>query len=196
MYSKNNLVFGFHGCDKITFNNVISGGEMIKFSANTYDWLGSGMYFWERDPERALLWAKNKDDISEPAVIGAIIDLGHCLDLTRHENMLYLQEGFMFLEWSCLRANKPLPRNHGKKKSGDVLLRDLDCSVINMIHQLNEKRNRKPYDSVRGIFIEGEPVFPGACIYEFTHTQLCIRNPNCIRGFFDPRNMDENYPAL
>jgi len=48
------------------------------------------MYFWENGPSRALDYAqelknrpagKVKNSIEEPAVIGAIIQLGNCLDL-------------------------------------------------------------------------------------------------------------------
>lgn len=46
---------------------------------------------------------------------------------------------------------------------------------------------RKVFDSTRGVFTEGGPVFPGAGILEKSHIQICIRNPNCIKGFFLPR---------
>ena len=44
------------------------------------------MYFWEQNLERAWEWAKcgmtnPKLHIKEPAVIGAIIDLGFCLKI-------------------------------------------------------------------------------------------------------------------
>ena len=40
-----------------------------------------------------------------------------------------------------------------------VLLRELDCAVIERIHQYNREYNLRPYDSVRGVFIEGNPVY-------------------------------------
>lgn len=30
-------------------------------------------------------------------------------------------------------------------------------------------------------------MYPGAALKEKTHIQLCIVNPNCIKGFFSPR---------
>ena len=48
MYSKlPNLVLGFHGCSKDTFDAVIQNGQHLKKSENDYDWLGNGIYFWE-----------------------------------------------------------------------------------------------------------------------------------------------------
>ena len=87
MYSKlPNLVIGFHGCNKDVFNKVVCNGEHLVASSNSYDWLGNGIYFWEADPYRAYEWAveasKRKDSsVKEPAVLGAVLDLGHCLDL-------------------------------------------------------------------------------------------------------------------
>lgn len=45
----------------------------------------------------------------------------------------------------------------------------------------------KIFDSVRGVFTEGGPAFEGAGLFEKSHIQVCIRNPNCIKGFFIPR---------
>ena len=61
----------------------------LQESKNAHDWLGHGIYFWENNPKRALDWAKFmskhptfKGRVKEPFAIGAIIDLGNCLDLT------------------------------------------------------------------------------------------------------------------
>jgi hypothetical protein len=45
-----------------------------------------------------------------------------------------------------------------------------------------------PFDSVRGVFIEGQPLYPGAGFHDKNHIQICIRNPNCIKGLFLPRD--------
>jgi hypothetical protein len=64
------------------------------------------------------------------------------------------------------------------------------------IHSEIEQDNTssiKNFDSSRGVFIEGGPAFPGAGIQKKTHIQLCIRNFNCIKGFFLPRNNTKTY---
>jgi len=45
----------------------------------------------------------------------------------------------------------------------------------------------KHFDTVRSIFTEGGPAFDGAGIQAKNHIQICIRNLNCIKGFFIPR---------
>lgn len=61
-------------------------GDSFRPSQNIYDWLGYGIYFWEANPKRGLEFAQEAmkrpgSRITEPTVIGAVIDLGDCLDL-------------------------------------------------------------------------------------------------------------------
>lgn len=162
-----NLVIGFHGCDQSTVDKVVSGEEHLKASENDYDWLGHGIYFWENNEIRALEWAKElsqrkNSSIKNPAVIGAVIDLGHCFDLTDSAYLKELKSTYdLLVEVSELSGN-PLPKNEDVdiNKSGDLLLRKLDCSVISMTHQLNKEAEQEPYDSVRGVFWEGNRLYP------------------------------------
>jgi hypothetical protein len=40
--------------------------------------------------------------------------------------------------------------------------------------------------------LEGDPIYPGAGVYEKSHIQTCFRNPNCIKGFFLPPTIDSS----
>ena len=101
MYStKTGLILGFHGCDESIINDILLGKEDLKQSNNTYDWLGHGIYFWENSPSRAVEFAKflknnpqrARTPIKTPSVIGAVIDLGYCLDFTDYSNLQLLKE--------------------------------------------------------------------------------------------------------
>jgi len=81
------FVLGFHGTTKSVFRQVVmqSPQAHLQVSRQPYDWLGPGAYFWEQDPERGLEWARQhprRGSRAQPAVVGAVIDLGLCLDLT------------------------------------------------------------------------------------------------------------------
>ncbi len=52
-------IFGYHGCDRAVADPVLTGRQQLGPSSNEYDWLGSGIYFWEHGPSRALEWAEN-----------------------------------------------------------------------------------------------------------------------------------------
>ncbi|OOQ58222.1 hypothetical protein [Mucilaginibacter pedocola] len=194
MYSdRSGLVLGFHGCDIELRDKVILGQEQLRKSTNSYDWLGHGIYFWENSPARALDFAeelqrnskKRTQKISTPAVLGAVIDLKHCLDLTEFSNLQILKSGYETLKDLLETEGLQLPENLKIGKSNELLMRHLDCAVIETIHNNNEPSNR--YDSVRGMFTEGEFPYPNAGFKEKNHVQICIRNPNCIKGFFLPR---------
>ena len=151
----------------------------MKKSSNAYDWLGNGVYFWENNLQRAEEWAKTRYH-EDAAVIGAVLDLGYCLNLTDSASSDILKKGYELLKFRCDVVGAELPKNIPSKKSTDVLLRNLDCAVIEQIHDANRERNIPLYDSVRGIFTEGNPPYLGSAFFEKTHVQICVVNPNCI----------------
>jgi len=85
-----------------------------------------------------------------------------------------------------------MPENmKGFSGDEDLVKRHLDCAVINFLHQARERSSSKevnPFDSVRGIFVEGSELYPGAKIMSQTHIQICIRIPEkSVIGYFMPR---------
>lgn len=191
LYSKRpNLVLGFHGCDQIIVDKVVNGTE-LKESINDYDWLGHGIYFWENNMERALSWAENSKKIKNPAVLGAVLDLGYCMDLMDSEFLKELKEAHNTLEKTFELIEEPMPKNEGN--TPDKLLRKLDCAVIEIAHTINESAGAESYDSVRGVFWEGLELYPDAFFKEKNHIQICIRNMNCIKGYFIPRKVDSHF---
>lgn len=79
------FILGFHGCDKEVGESILSGAKKhLRPSEKKWDWLGHGIYFWEGNLARAWEWAADREKegkIKTPFVLGAIIDLRHCLDL-------------------------------------------------------------------------------------------------------------------
>ena len=193
MYSKlPNLVIGFHGCDEDTFEKVVHKSEALKPSKNSYDWLGNGIYFWENNYERAKEWADIKHK-GKGKVIGAVLDLGYCLNLTDYGSSEILNLGYEVLKANITAIGEKMPENKSGRSQTHILLRDLDCAVIEQVHQLNEFAKMKPYDSVRGVFTEGKEMYPGSALQEKTHIQICVRNPNCIKGYFEPIESNSKY---
>lgn len=193
MYSsRSNLVIGFHGCEKADQKRLINDIRFLKKSNQRYDWLGHGMYFWESDPERAFLWAEHKQKagtLDVPASIGAVMDLDYCLDLLNARNTALLKQFYSLFKQESKKLGTPIPENinHPKDSSKDRVLRYLDCAIIEFTHRFLQDNNEKPFDSVRAAFIEGEPIYPHAGFHEKTHIQICVINPNCIKGVFLPR---------
>lgn len=91
-------VIGFHGCDKSVAKEILnSPNKHLTASTNSYDWLGDGIYFWLNDPQRAYEWAcqthdRAPDKVKEPYVLGAVINLGLCLNFCERNSILLVQK--------------------------------------------------------------------------------------------------------
>lgn len=182
------LVLGFHGTERKTVSKVVGQRRRTHLtpSQGKNEWLGHGIYFWENDPQRALEWAENgkpKKPIAEPDVVGAVLDLGLCLDLTTRTGLDELAEAYRTLRDIYAQAGFNLERNTGGE---DKLNRELDCQVIQALHDYRKQRKQPPYDSVRSPFPEADELYAGAGFRAQNHIQIAIINPACIKGYFRP----------
>jgi len=187
------LILGFHGCDQEVGELILQGKvSHLRKSENRYDWLGHGIYFWENNPERALQFAmelhakprQGKPAVNTPFVLGSIIDPGHCLNLMDTKSLQLVRQAYSHLHEISAKAQLALPTNKTDKQSGELLQRDLDCAVIETLHELNEFDELPSYDTVRGVFEEGPSLYPNAGFREKNHIQICVRNPASIKGYF------------
>ena len=198
------IVLGFHGCSGVVAQQLLAGAD-FRPSAKDFDWLGPGAYFWENDARRALEWAREKEasrpgSCPTPSVVGAVIMLGQCLDLTLRDDLDLLADAYDSLCDARQVAGLEMPRN--KEVPGDPYrdrkLRYLDCAVINHLErnitaEAEEARLRgevapfRPIQTVRGLFIEGGDLYPGSGFTQKTHGQIAVVDPTCILGVFRPR---------
>ncbi len=188
------FVLGFHGCDRDIKKKLLTGVTGLEQSDNEYDWLGHGIYFWEHNVERALEFAieiqkhpgRHKTVIKHPAVIGAVIDLGNCLNLLNAEYIKLVKQSYENLKEICESAGTPLPENTHKDAGGIPLKRNLDCAVIESLHTMTKNNDEQNYDSIRSVFIEGSSLYADSGFNEKNHIQICVVNPQCIKGYFNP----------
>lgn len=185
------IAFGFHGCDAKVAHKVICEGADIADSTNDYDWLGWGKYFWEANPLRALEWAVNNGK-ADPDVIGACIDLSSCFNLLDSYYLHLAKLAYTYLEYDYAARGVSLPENKDIKGNTDRILRRLDCVVINYACRLyNRTKNRNAkITTVRGMFLEGDPLYPNAGIQEKNHIQVCVRDTKAILCYFYPRHFN------
>jgi hypothetical protein len=187
------LVIGYHGCDEAVASKVLVDGSNLEYSTNKHDWLGKGVYFWEHGPERALEWARQRMKINgrikKPAVVGAFINLGNCFDLLDVQNTMALQKAFpIFQEFAAKGGGKvPVNEKAPRDLSSDLVLRFLDCAVINWYLDQTAGLASGNFQTVRCVFAEGETAFPGSKIMLKSHIQIAVRDPNCILGYFRPK---------
>ena len=174
------IVLGYHGvrigaaavyAKKLLLGEI--GVDEWRQSENEYDWLGHGIYFWEHSPERARRWAG-----ADGIVVGAVLQLGHCLDLTDLRYTGLLAQSYRALEKTYAEKGLQLPQNAGRELKN----RKLDCLVIN---DLADSAGEQ-IQTVRGAFEEGAEAFPGAALKMETHIQIAVRDRDCILGIFRP----------
>jgi len=172
---------------------VLAGRLELRPSSNLYDWLGHGIYFWEHGPQRAYDWTLEQAVragrvLSKPAVLGAKIDLGICLDLLDTGNTGVLAERYSQFRTLMRRHNIPMPKNKDtpNSKRGDKVLRYRDCAVLDFTIARFAAAEQIKIQTVRGIFVEGPPAFPGSKIALKSHIQVAVRDSGCILEYFRP----------
>ncbi len=167
------FVLGYHGCRKAVGEALLRGVD-FEPSDNAYDWLGPGIYFWEANPRRGLEFMREKArrdgfDPRDAFVVGAVIDLGLCLDLTTSSGIELVATAYEEFVSAASQAGNPVPKN-----SIDSLRRPLDCAVMRHLHEILNVRRPAPLQSVKGVFVEGPPAYPGAGLC--TETQRTDRS--------------------
>lgn len=128
--------------------------------------------------------------------MGAVIDLRNCLNLITREDIELLRVAHDAFLQVQQKAGLPVPENRNPDGSGDAdrVLRFLDCAVLRHLHSMvaagaTTDPTISPFDTVRGMFVEGERAFPGSGIYRKSHVQIAVRNKSCIKGLFYPLAM-------
>ncbi len=183
------MIVGYHGCDRSVGERVLLRGGRLTPSNNDYDWLGKGIYFWEHGPERAwefAEWKHARGEIAAPFVLGAYIHLGRCFDLTDTSATAMLATYHRSLDEEMRKSGRPMPENRSAgAQDSDLVLRRLDCAVLNFALSELEVGGIR-HDTVRGVFTEGPPAYPGARIFVKTHVQIAVRHPACVVGYFLP----------
>jgi hypothetical protein len=104
--------------------------------------------------------------------------------LTTISGLAEVQQAYDALKTTYHQAGLELPKNVGGK---DRLRRELDCAVIQALHQYRQDRGLLPYDSVRAPFPEANDLYEGSGFRAKNHIQVCIINTaHCIKGYFKP----------
>ena len=179
-------MLGYHGCDAAIAEKLIAGEPFLP-SDNAYDWLGPGAYFWEANPRRGLEYAEKLSrvpwgpGIAKPAVVGAVIELRLCLDLTTLAGIEQVKTAYADVLRIFDRAGQPPPRNLPDGR------RNLDCAVLRCLHEIRARKGQPPIDTIKALFIEGQPIYEGSGFNDKTHVQICVCNLDCIKGVFRVR---------
>jgi len=190
------LLVAYHGCDATVRDDLVIGKlAKLRPSENKYDWLGPGVYFYEADCQRARQFAQASHDhperhytatpIGTPAVVGAILRVATCLDMTTQEGLQHYRAAFVTLRDALGEENLPTNQAAGDDDT-DVILHHLDEAVIRTVHSMRKKQNLEAFQMVRGAFYQGNEAAPSSAFREGTHIQLALVDHSCVVGWFLP----------
>lgn len=165
-------IYGYHGTSQMKAASILTNG--FRASDNDYDWLGTGIYFFQDAPLRAKQWATQQHP-ENPAVICAIIKLDNCIDLFDIGWQPLLKNVYNLFVQQYLDTERRLPQQNPDRSKAHRL----DCAFFNFATELI--RQEQPIDSVRAAFMEGDRLFPDSAIFDLAHIQIAIRNPDLIK---------------
>jgi hypothetical protein len=178
-------VVGYHGCQRPFADRVRSGQitpAQWQPSQNVFDWSGEGIYFWEDSRTRAEQWAVEQFG-DEADVLEVVVDLGQCLNLLESTYHEALRATYRNLRTVYRSQGWTLPKNKRNQH-------DLDCLVMNKFVKFMERFEGQQgirFQTVRGVFEEGRPLFPGSAIRTQSHIQIAVRDVTCLRIHPDER---------
>jgi hypothetical protein len=174
-------IVAYHGTTVSEADRLVDG-QAFKPSSKPTEWLGHGVYFWEYAPKQAWWWAREVRKHSEPAVVGAMIRLGNCLDLLDPENVRILRRAYDDIVPQWMEAKKPVPRNVLSRKG-------MDCAILNWVYAESDTAENE-IETSRGVYVptnKAKRVWPGSWIYDEAHIQVCVREQRNILAVWHVR---------
>jgi hypothetical protein len=190
------LVFAYHGCDVTLRDDLVSGRvKALNPSANKYDWLGGGAYFFENDYQRALMFANaakanpmkrfTKQPIATPSVVGAVLQFDYILDMTTQDGIQEYRLAYNAMIDYLAKKGEPEPKNSkADDDDEDVIVRRLDSDVFNFMHQIRSDTDLPKFQAVRSAFPQGQEVAPSSAFKMSSHIQIALREKDCVRAWF------------
>jgi hypothetical protein len=160
---------GYHGTNSDAAERILS--TRFDISRNEYDWLGDGAYFFQDAPVRAMEWARQRFG-ENAAVVGAEIDLTDCVDLLDIPWERVIVRTFERYVEHLTQSGLPIPQqSRGAHR--------MDRGVLNYLVD-RMAASRMYMRSVRAVFPEGEPIFPGSALLSRAHVQIAVRDPAAV----------------
>lgn len=185
------FAYGFHGTTDaraltIRLTRTFEPSDNFNRYPDGGDWLGEGFYFWQDAPTRVWQWlrAPRQRRLPPPhTVIVAKVNLTRCLDLLDTRWHQALRNAHTAMR-NGLAPGEQLPINAGSRSRPNW--HRLDDAVLRRVVSL-ANRTTTPFNSVRGAFEEGDPIFPGSALFDLAHVEIAVLEDRIIS--------DERYEA-
>jgi len=180
------VIRGYHGTSATQAAVILRDGFLP--SDNDYDCLGNGVYFFEDGLTQARAWAKRAHP-GEPAVVEADVRLEDCIDLKDSVGWVpVLARAHDELLRITRVQGVPVPRQTSREHRLDREVVELTVAIL--------ERGGMRIRSVRGVFAEGPPAFPGSFLSEGSHVQVAVRDADLISDVRVVQAGGADHPAV
>lgn len=186
------IVRGYHGTTKDIAEELASQTTPFRVSNDDGDWLGRGAYFFQDGPQRALAWARRHKSSADAAVLVAEIDITNRIDFFDIDAWVQMRALLPDFEAYESISGEEATQGGLKVQGGSARMRvsSGDASVgirgnrrdrafINWCAELLEGAGAR-VDAVRAPFLFGEAVYPSSFLFDESHVQIAVRNPDKI----------------
>jgi|HubBroStandDraft_6_1064221.scaffolds.fasta_scaffold133964_3 hypothetical protein len=178
-------VRGYHGTLDVHADQIAREG--FQSSRRKGLWLGNGVYFFEEAPMHALRWAQQISirRAGNPAVFEVELDLSECMDLTDGLHWPLIES--VWTQYSASFKGEQLSIralvDEEYAKTGIVGKNIIDGQLMNLavaLHQEMLEAQGKRITTVRGAFVEGQPIFPNSWLFRESHVIVVAIDPEAI----------------
>ncbi len=160
---------------------TISRGENIlntkkySISYKEEEWLGRGVYFFEKDIQQAINFCTKARKYDDYVILKSKIEANICIDLDNLETMKILE-----------KIAKEIQNRYIKLKDGRP--RKLKNAVI-----LDKLYKIKPYDVVKKTFSIEKTTHIYDTNFIWVQVQICVRNRDCIKTIEEVIRNERSY---
>jgi hypothetical protein len=169
-------VYGDRGTSQAQAASILRNG--FQASDNDYDWLGTGVYFFQDAPLRAEQLARERHP-QNPAVICAVIRLENCIGLFDINWVPQLKNVYNLFVQQYRSTDRPLPKQNPDRSKAHRL----DCAFFNYASKFLSSE-QQPVESIRAVFVEGKRIFSDSAIFDLAHVQIAIKNRALIKQYY------------
>ncbi len=185
-------VIGYHGTNKEGAAGILAT-KHVNPSSGEGHWLGSGAYFFQDAPARALVWATHRFGIprDDAVVVGCKIDLSSCLDLFdqaafRQITRVYAQFQEYENRTGVVTSQYEIRVANGVVEFGPVdAPRGLaenyrDHALLDWYVRLLRRRREEKITAIRGMFLYGRAIYKESFLFNWAHCQIAVREQTIL----------------
>ena len=168
------LYTGYHG-------TTISRGESIlknKYYFVSYkedEWLGNGVYFFEKDINQAVDFCTKARRYDDYIILKSKIEAEICIDLDRLETMTILD-----------KIAKKINKRYTDLTNGRYT-KLTNCEILEDLYRI------KPYDLVKKTFFIQKRDKIQNTNFLWVQVQMCVRNRDCIKTIEEVIRNERSY---